>query len=52
MHWRIFEDEKGETVEIGYVNFHQKSCFDKSLPKKGMGNKLLRKIQDVCYFNA
>ena len=25
-HWPIFEDEKGERVEIGDVNFHKKPC--------------------------
>ena len=37
MHWPIFEDEKGETVEIGDVNFHKKSCCDEKFAPKRNG---------------
>ena len=33
----MFEDEKGERVEIGDVNFHKKSCCDEKLPHKRDG---------------
>ena len=28
MHWPIFEDEKGESVELGDVYLNKKSCCD------------------------
>ena len=38
MHWPIFEDEKGEIIEIGDVNFYKRSCCDEQFaPKKGWG---------------
>ena len=52
IHWPIFEGEKGESVELGDVNLHKKLCCDESLPQKGLENKLLRIIQNICYFNA
>ena len=52
MHWPIFEDEKGDSVELGDVNLHKKSCCNEKFPPKGMGNTLLRIIQNICYFNS
>ena len=37
MHWPIFEDKKGESVEKGDVNFYKKSCFDEKCAQKGNG---------------
>ena len=38
IHWPIFEDEKGESFEIGDVNFHKKSSFyEKFVPKNRWG---------------
>ena len=38
MHWPIFEDEKGESDEIGDVNLLKKSCRgEKFAPKNGGG---------------
>ena len=35
MHWPIFEDEKGDSVELGDVNLHKKSCCnEKFAPKR------------------
>ena len=35
----IFEDEKGESVEIGDANFHKKSCCNEKFVKKGDGKQ-------------
>ena len=38
IHWHVFEDEKGESVELGDVNLHQKWCCDEKFAlKKGWG---------------
>ena len=35
IHWQSFEDEKEESVDIGDVNFHNKSCCVETLiPKR------------------
>ena len=34
IHWPIFEDEKGESVELGDVNLHKKSCCDEKFAPK------------------
>ena len=43
---------KGESIEFGDVNLHKKSCCDENFAPKRDGNKLLRIIQNICYFNA
>ena len=32
--WSLFEDEKEESVEIGGVNFHKKSCCFETFARK------------------
>ena len=51
-HWPIFEDEKGESVELGDVNLHKKSCCYEKFAPKWDRYRLLRIIQNICYFNA
>ena len=43
---------KGESVELGYVNLHKKPCCDEKFAPKKDGDKHLRIIQNICYFNA
>ena len=53
IHWPIFEDEKGENVEIGDINSAKKVVLRwKVCHKKEMGNKVLSIIMNACYSNT
>ena len=52
IHWSIFEDEKGESVELGDVDIHKKSCCDEKFAPKRDGEQTFENNTDICYFNA
>ena len=53
MHWPIYlKMKRGKPLKSEMLIFTRSRVAMKSLPPKGMGSKLLRIIQNVCYFNA
>ena len=50
MHWSIFEDEKGESVELGDVNLHKKSCCDEKFAPKRDGEQTSENITENMLF--
>ena len=50
IHWPIFEDEKEESVEIGDVNVHKKSCCDEKFAPRRNGEHTSENNRDCMLF--
>ena len=50
MHWPVFEDEKGESVELGDINLHKKSCCNEKFAPKRDGEQTSENSTEYMLF--